>query len=66
MKLIIELDLDAVSEAPAAEASRILRYWAGAVGQMDLTSEADHPLMNSVYDTQVGRLRLVHTDDAEG
>ena len=52
MKLIIELDLDAVSEAPAAEASRILRYWAGAVAQMDLTSETGHPLMNAAYDTQ--------------
>ncbi len=65
MKLIIELDLDAVSEAPAAEASRILRYWAGAVAQMDLTSETGHPLMNAAYDTQVGRLRLVHTGNAE-
>ena len=60
--LVIE---DFCTKSPTAEASRILRYWAGAVAQMDLTSETGHPLMNAAYDTQVGRLRLVHTGNVE-
>ncbi|AJE32645.1 hypothetical protein B842_03960 [Corynebacterium humireducens NBRC 106098 = DSM 45392] len=58
MRLTLSIDLDAVSDDPTAEVGRILRYWAGAVGQMDLTEEAEHPLMNSTYTAEVGRIRL--------
>lgn len=58
MKLSIEIDFDAIADNPATEAGRILRYWAGALGQMDLSTVAEHPLMNSTYDAQVGSIRL--------
>ncbi|WP_029150808.1 hypothetical protein [Microbacterium indicum] len=58
MKLTIEIDLDSIADDPAAEGGRILRYWAGALGQMDLSAEAEYPLMNAAYDAQVGTLRI--------
>ena len=50
--------IEAFPQDPAAEAGRILRYWAGALAQMDLFESAEYPLMNSTYDTQVGTLRV--------
>ena len=58
MRLLIDLDLDALQNDQRAEASRVLRYWAGALPQMDLTKETEQPLMDSNYRT-VGSLRLV-------
>lgn len=58
MKLTIDIDLDAVSENTAPEVGRILRYWAGAVGQIDLTAPAEHALLDSAY-AEVGRIRIV-------
>lgn len=59
MKLSIEIDLATMPPLETAvEAARILRYWAGALAQIDLSAPAEYPLMNSTYDTQVGILRL--------
>lgn len=58
MRLVIDLDLDLLQNDQGAEAGRILRYWAGALLQMDLTNGGEQPLMDSNYRT-VGSLRLV-------
>ncbi|GAB2616194.1 DinB family protein [Pseudactinotalea suaedae] len=49
MRLTLEIDLDTLGPDAAAEAGRALRYWAGALGQMDLTAPAAFPLMDSSY-----------------
>ncbi|GAV97151.1 hypothetical protein CS176_1381 [Corynebacterium glutamicum] len=58
MKLTIDIDLEAIADDPAGEAGRILRYWAGALSQMDLSAEAEHALMNSTYDAEVGTIKI--------
>lgn len=57
MRLTLDLDLDALGDDAPREAARILRYWAGAVGQMDLGQEAEHALMDSAY-KDVGRIAV--------
>lgn len=50
MELRITIDLDALPDGEAAEeAGRILRYWAGALAQLDLTAPAQHELMDASY-----------------
>lgn len=66
VKLSIEIDLASMPSDTAAETGRILRYWAGAMDQMDLSTPAEFPLMNSSYDTQVGTLRLIAQDQQAG
>jgi hypothetical protein len=57
MHLTLDIDLDAVTGDPADEAGRILRYWGGAMKQLDLTASAEYPLADSAYAT-VGVLKL--------
>lgn len=57
MRLSLDIDLDALGPDAPAEAGRILRYWAGALGQMDLSQPAEHPLMDSAY-AQVGSIAV--------
>lgn len=60
MKLTIDIDLDAIADDPAGETGKILRSWAGALSQMDLSAEAEHAVeaehtvMNSTYGAEVG------------
>ncbi len=58
MRLCIDIDLARLPSDTAAETGRILRYWAGALAQMDLSEPGEYALMNSTYDIQVGNLRL--------
>lgn len=58
MRLLIDLDLDKLPNDQRTEAARILRYWAGALPQMDVTHPAEHPLMDSDYQN-VGTLQLL-------
>jgi hypothetical protein len=58
MRLELTIDLDAVSSDPADEAGRILRYWGGAMKQLDLGQPLEQPLMDSAY-RPVGTLRVV-------
>jgi hypothetical protein len=55
VRLSIDIDLASLPSDTAAEMGRILRYWAGALAQMDLSEPAEYPLMNSTYDTRVAR-----------
>ncbi|WP_420112503.1 DinB family protein [Pseudactinotalea sp.] len=57
MRLTLDLDLDALGPDAPAEAGRILRYWAGALGQVDLSQPAEYPLMDSAY-AQVGSIAV--------
>ena len=65
MRLTIDIDLDALPEPKDREAGRILRYWAGAMGQLDLTAPLEQQLMDSGY-RPVGMLviagRRPHSD----
>jgi hypothetical protein len=57
MHLTLDIDLDAITGDPADEAGRILRYWGGAMKQLDLTTAVELPLSDSAYAT-VGVLKL--------
>ena len=57
MRLVIDIDIDAVSGQAQREVARILRYWAGAVPQMELMPGTEQVLMDSTY-TPVGHLRI--------
>lgn len=57
MRLIVDIDLDQLPEPRGDEASRILRYWAGALRQMGVEAEVTHQLMDSAYQP-VGELRI--------
>lgn len=61
MRLVIDVDLEQLPNDQSAEASRILRYWAGALPQMDLTQQTEHELMDSNYQP-VGSLSVRNTD----
>ena len=66
MRLVIDIDMDAFPDRPdnldhpghtAKEMARILRYWAGALPQMELVVGTEQVLMDSSY-TPVGHLRV--------
>lgn len=58
MRLLIDLDLDKLPNDQRTEAARILRYWASALPQMDVTHPVEHVLMDSDYQN-VGTLQLL-------
>jgi len=53
----MDIDLDAIKDKPAQEVARILRYWAGALPQMELAAGVEQELMDSSY-APVGHLRV--------
>ena len=53
----MEIDIEALSGEPRAEIARILRFWAGAVPKMELTSGLEQELMDSQY-SPVGNVRV--------
>ena len=57
MRFVIEIDLDAVTGVPEQEVGRILRFWAGALKQMELVPGTEHELSDSEYKV-VGHLRV--------
>lgn len=57
MKLVLEIDLDKLPAPPAEEAGRILRYWAGAMNQVNLGEQMTHELMDSEYQP-VGTIKI--------
>jgi hypothetical protein len=57
MRLLIDIDLAAVTGEVDKEIARILRYWAGAVPQMELGPGTEQVLMDSTY-SPVGHLRV--------
>jgi hypothetical protein len=57
MRLVMDIDIDALKDKPEEEVARILRYWAGALPQMDLATVTDQVLMDSAY-RPVGHLRV--------
>ena len=57
MRFVMEIDMDALTNEPETEIARILRYWAGALRQMELVAGTEQALMDSAY-TAVGRLRV--------
>jgi hypothetical protein len=57
VRLTIEIDLDQLPEPKGKEVGRILRYWAGAANQLDLTAGVEHELRDSAYKS-VGTFRI--------
>jgi hypothetical protein len=60
MRFVLEVDLDAgalAGEDRAAELGRILRYWGGAMTQVEMTSGARQDLYDSAY-SPVGEWRI--------
>ncbi|MCP2178001.1 hypothetical protein [Williamsia maris] len=57
MRLILDVDLDALDGDPATEVGRILRYWAGAAAQLPLDQSVSHDLVDSNY-RAVGTFRI--------
>ena len=60
MRFLLEVDLEAgalAGEARAAELGRILRYWGGAVKQVELAPGARQELYDSDY-APVGSWRI--------
>jgi hypothetical protein len=49
MKFILEVDMSRLSGEPDAELGRILRYWAGAMKQVELTNGAGSAIYDSEY-----------------
>jgi hypothetical protein len=62
MRFVLEVDLpDAAADSSAAdELSRILRYWAGGVRQMELVPGVGTDIYDSAY-TKVGAWRITET-----
>jgi hypothetical protein len=57
MHLTLDIDLDALTGDHASETGRILRYWGGAMKQLDLTQPFEYELSDSDY-KGVGAIRL--------
>ena len=60
MRFVLEVDLDAGALAGgkrAEELGRILRYWAGATKQLDLTAPQQQAIYDSTY-AEVGAWRI--------
>lgn len=57
MRLTLDIDLDLLTADHATEVGRILRYWGGAMKQLDLTQPLEYELSDSEYRT-VGMLKL--------
>ncbi len=57
MHLTLDIDLDTLTGDHAFELGRILRYWGGAMKQLDVTQPMEHELSDSEYKI-VGTLRL--------
>lgn len=55
--MTLDIDLDALTGEHDAEVGRILRYWGGAMKQLDLTQPFEHELSDSEYQV-VGSIKL--------
>ena len=63
MKFILEVDMTRLTGDPGTELGRILRYWGGAMKQVDLSEGATQALYDSEY-AQVGRWIVTEEPDA--
>ena len=63
MKFILEVDLARVTGEPGTELGRILRYWGGAMKDIELTDGATQALYDSEYQ-HVGRWIVTEDPDA--
>jgi hypothetical protein len=58
MRLLLEVDLGVLTGDANDEVARILRYWAGAMKQVELEPGFEQTLMDSAY-APVGTLRVL-------
>jgi hypothetical protein len=57
MTFELVVDLDRLTGDAAAELGRILRYWAGATKNLDLTTAQEQAIYDSAY-SEVGAWRI--------
>lgn len=62
MKFVLEVDLGAVTDAPAEELGRILRYWAGNLKHCPLTAGSTETHTDSSH-APVGSWRIEDGND---
>ncbi len=63
MKFILEVDMTQLTGDPGTELGRILRYWGGAMKDIELTDGATQALYDSEYQ-RVGRWLITEEPDA--
>lgn len=63
MKFILEVDMARLSGDADAELGRILRYWGGAMKQVELTNGAGSAIYDSQYQ-QVGHWIVTDEPDS--
>ena len=63
MKFILEVDMDRIEGDAGKELGRILRYWGGAMTQVELGAGASQALYDSGYH-EVGRWIITEEPDA--
>jgi len=63
VKFILEVDMDRIEGDAGKELGRILRYWGGAMTQVELGAGASQALYDSAY-RKVGRWIITEEPDA--
>jgi hypothetical protein len=63
VKFILEVDMDRLEGDAGKELGRILRYWGGAMTQVELVAGAGQALYDSGY-REVGRWIITEEPDA--
>jgi hypothetical protein len=63
VKFILEVDMTRLAGDPGTELGRILRYWGGAMKDIELTDGATQALYDSEYHP-VGRWIITEEPDA--
>jgi hypothetical protein len=64
VKFILEVEMDGFGDGEAgAELGRILRYWGGAMKQIELNPDAGSAIYDSAY-REVGRWQITDSESA--
>jgi hypothetical protein len=61
MRFVLEVDMDGFDDNAGKELGRILRYWGGAMTQVELTDGATQAIYDSEY-REVGRWTVTASD----
>jgi hypothetical protein len=57
VRFVLEVEMDGFGDDAGKELGRILRYWGGAMQQIEFTPEAGSAIYDSQY-REVGRWRI--------
>lgn len=65
MKFVLQIDIEKIEGDPVTELGRALRYWGGAIKQLDLTAEQRQDIMDSSYKEPIGHWELRTEEKAD-